>query len=153
MINNKLLALFEQRCWHDYIEIFDPRDAELSRCRHCNIGYSYREVNPDYSTSPADRERLLQYLMGQGEMWKGFFEWTLYKIPTPYTAYIPWLFLPLLDSDIPRWIFLLQEWLELEETVSRFGMMECSETCPPDGERCSFRDCKVLTEWARVAKK
>lgn len=152
-INDRLLSEFEGAC---------EKCGNRSDCI-CEI---------DYATSPADRERLLQYLMGQGEMWKEFYMWSFdsdafsYPLDDIYDwEFWQWLFLPRPDSDIPRWLFLLQEWLQLEDTRERFGVVNCKEGHPschagllPDCvpgtvingvPQCTF---KVKAEWARLVQ-
>ena len=153
-INNERLAKFEGRCWHEV------KDAYSRECLKCGTVLSYNvSLNPSYSTSPDDRERLLLYLMGQEEMWMQFYIWShekkeqgdcnrvIYDWP-----FVSWLFSPL--DGAPRWVSLLSEWLRLDETVERWGYTECK-----NAHCCECHDCadcngtgKVLSEWAKYVK-
>lgn len=166
-INNKLLCLFEGRCPHEFsiVVVKDDHTYDWRKCAIC--GASEGDMPPDWHypdySNPADRERLLQYLMGQGEMWKtfrrySFNEW-LKEDDINYSEYEArsesWLYLPPPNSDIPRWLYLLQEWLQLEETVDRFGWKGCPEwgDCTVTVIKYGCDKCdgtgKVLTEWAK----
>ena len=137
-IDNERLCLFEGQKWH-----------------------KRSEINPDYSTSPADRERLWEYLMGQEEMWMQFYIWShekkeqgdcnrvIYDWP-----FVSWLTLPL--DGVPRWVSLLSEWLGMESTREKWGWVECP--CPPEfkGDEEIKRVCpycsgsgKIRAEWAK----
>jgi hypothetical protein len=130
MINHKLLSLFE------------GQDGNYS--------------------NPANRERLLHYLMKQKKMFDEFVDWSwnnkwVNDTKTKLDC-IPWFFLPYPDSDIPRWIILLQEWLQLRKTIRIFGYIRCPdkgrfkdftllkrcESCPP--QACV--NSQVKAEWA-----
>ena len=116
----------------------------------------------DYSTSPADRERLLEYLMKEKyEMWKEFCYWSFMKNLTPSLTnqwetsfFYSWLFLPL--DGVPRWVSLLSDWLGMEEVREKFGTTEvCSEfnrwhnPCPQFCDKCDDGTGKVHAEWAK----
>jgi hypothetical protein len=150
-IDNELLAKFEGR-WKEW-KPSDPVDDLY------NVDYD--SLNPSYSTSPADRERLLEYLMGQEEMWMQFYIWShekkeqgdcnrvIYDWP-----FVSWLFSPL--DGVPRWVPLLSDWLGMEEVREKFGTTECP--CPPEfkGDEEINRVCpycsgsgKIREEWAK----
>ena len=108
-INNELLAKFERRCWHD-------PNCDCGVCGYCN-GIS---KNPSYSASPADRERLLGYLMKKEEMYWKFTSWTYNKkddLSKTIVMHFVWLMVPPPDSNVPRWVSLLSEWLGMEGRV------------------------------------
>jgi hypothetical protein len=167
-INNERLAKFEEKCWHEEgVEAnwFDVGDGDpVFRgyiCPKCEVTWDGK--HPDYSTSPDDRERLWGYLMGKDELYKAFdyyvgCKWSEANI---WRYQVQWMMLPPPDSDIPRWLLLLQEWLELEETRSRFGKVKCSnciagveESGPTFIKECTVCDGsgRVLAPWAREAK-
>ena len=150
-INNELLAKFEGK-WTEW---------KLSDLVNGLYNVDYDSLNPSYSTSPADRERLWGYLMGKEEMWKAFKTAILTaKIGEPYdTDLIVYLF-SFIDG-VPRWVSLLSEWLRLDETVERFGKVKCSnciagveESGPTFIKECTVCDGsgRVLAPWAREAK-
>jgi hypothetical protein len=158
-IDNELLAKFEGRCWHE---------VDKGLCKHCG---KFLPDNPSYSTSPDDRERLLEYLMGKKDMWRYFQDWAcdvweedvdLVERGTSWNTEadrLAWLFLPL--DGVPRWVSLLSEWLGMDSTVERFGKVKCSnciagveESGPTFIKECTVCDGsgKVLAPWARWAK-
>jgi len=162
-IDNKRLALLEGK---------NPLPEEVS-----TGGMFYRSPMrsitippPDYSTSPADRGRLWEYLMGKEEMWNSFLDWSVKQYWRPQTkadrGFFPWLFSPL--DGVPRWVSLLSEWLGMDSTVERFGWVECQykkewPRTKPDGKstffcelECNKKDIpscngtgRVRAEWAR----
>lgn len=137
-INNKRLFHFEQPegCWHDW-EKTTAKDSLILiyKCKICGTlqgplsDQSDFIPNPSYSTSPADRERLLECLMGKEEMWEEFFWWCWNSSPKDAQKlrdkFVSWLFLPL--DSVPRWVSLLSEFLGLEEVREKFGWVECPE--------------------------
>ncbi len=153
-INNKRLAKFEGKCWHIFSTY--PRHCDI-----CGKFISSRILppsNPSYSTSPADRERLWEYLMGKEEMWNSFLDWSVKQYWRPQIkadrGFFPWLTLPL--DGVPRWVSLLSDWLGLESVREKFGTTECP--CPPEfkGDEEIKRVCpycsgtgRIRTEWAK----
>ena len=92
MNNDKLLAKFEGRCWHE-------RENQYgSMCRLCGATLNYMSpINPSYSTSPDDRERLWGYLVGKEMVWEEFGthiyrKWV--KDFSPTIQFIPWFSAP-----------------------------------------------------------
>ena len=164
-INNELLAKFEGKCWHKTTNEYPFRCAICGQSETDWQGWFICPHNPDYSTSPADRERLWGYLMGKEEMWKAFDGWAWVQSgDLRTTEFIPWLFSPL--DGVPRWVSLLSEWLRLDETIERFGWEQCTEDnrpsdCMQDRDECrlqvgkmgdsSGKCClgKIKAEWAR----
>lgn len=105
-INNERLAKFEGLHYHKW------RPVKIYPYLICSLcGVYHSEPNPDYSTSPDDRERLWGYLMRKEEMWKAFKTAILTaKIGEPYdTDLIVYLF-SFIDG-VPRWVGLLSDWL------------------------------------------
>jgi hypothetical protein len=154
-IDNKRLCLFEGLHYHKW------RPVKIYPYLICSLcGVYHSEPNPDYSTSPDDRERLWLYLMGKEEMWEEFFWWCWNSSPKEAQdlrdRFVAWLFLPL--DGVPRWVGLLSEWLGMEETREKFGWVEC-----PEFEKdivCTFIECsqrnsgcaitgRIRAEWAR----
>ena len=148
-INNELLAKFEGK-WKEW---------KLSYLVDGLYNVDYDSLNPSYSTSPDDRERLWGYLMGKEEMWMTFYLWA-YTKKEPENPdrvvydwpFVSWLTLPL--DGVPRWVSLLSEWLRLDETVERWGYTECK-----NAHCCECHDCaecngsgRIRAEWARYAK-
>ena len=157
-IDNKRLALLEGK---------NPLPEEVS-----TGGMFYRSPMrsitippPDYSTSPADRGRLWEYLMGKEEMWNSFLDWSVKQYWRPQTkadrGFFPWLSLPL--DGVPRWVSLLSEWLGMEETREKFGQSKCKhcedgyalrllggrvETTNDTCQHCDGTG-KIRAEWAR----
>jgi hypothetical protein len=115
-INNERLAKFEGKCWHE---------VDKGLCKHCG---KFLPDNPSYSTSPADRERLLEYLMEKKDMWDEFCEWAWKKnseerVWNKVPWFVHWLTHPL--DGTPRWVSLLSEFLGLEEVREKFGWEKC----------------------------
>ena len=145
-INNERLAKFEGKCWHE---------VDKGLCKHCG---KFLPDNPSYSTSPADRERLWEYLMGKEEMWNSFLDWLVkqYWIKAD-RGFFPWLTLPL--DGVPRWVSLLSEWLGMESTREKWGTMECPNCVAGVEEvgRMFIKECtvcggsgRIRAEWAKV---
>ena len=169
MLNNKLLCLFEGKCWHKTTNEYPFRCAICGQSETDWQGWFICPHNPDYSTSPADRERLWGYLMGKEEMWKAFWkhQWYRKNIPPMYDfEFVHWLHKHI--DGAPRWVGLLSDWLGMEEVRERFGWVECQykkewPRTKPDGKstffcelECNKKDIpscngtgKVLSEWAR----
>jgi len=146
-INNELLAKFEGK-WTEW---------KLSDLVNGLYNVDYDSLNPSYSTSPADRERLWGYLMGKEEMWKAFKTAILTaKIGEPYDGGIIVYLFSFIDGA-PRWVSLLSEWLGMESTREKWGWEECP-TCWKPGDytgslpmfcpKCNSSG-KVLAPWAR----
>jgi hypothetical protein len=169
-INNELLAKFEGKCWHKTTNEYPFRCAICGQSETDWQGWFICPHNPDYSTSPADRGRLWEYLMGKEEMWNSFLDWSVKQYWRPQTkadrGFFPWLFSPL--DGVPRWVSLLSEWLGMDSTVERFGWVECQykkewPRTKPDGKstffcelECNKKDIpscngtgRVRAEWAR----
>ena len=159
-INNERLFHFAnpKGCWHKTTNEYPFRCAICGQSETDWQGWFICPHNPDYSTSPADRERLWLYLMGKEEMWKAFKTAILTaKIGEPYdTDLIVYLF-SFIDG-VPRWVGLLSDWLGMEETRNRFGWKECPDKgklyedvpvtrCEFCGEQCTKG--KIRAEWAR----
>ena len=163
-INNERLAKFEGKCWHKTTNEYPFRCAICGQSETDWQGWFICPHNPDYSTSPADRERLWFFLVrDKKEMYYEFHEWAefnygqgMYRIDFDI-----WLMLPMPYNSIPEWLLLLQEWLELPEVVERFGWEECS-TCESKGgtsvlgftvvcPKCNGSG-KVRAEWAKCVK-
>jgi hypothetical protein len=109
--------------------------------------------NPSYDTSPADRERLLEYLMEKKDMWRYFQDWTydvweedvdLVERGTSWNTEADraaWLHKPL--DGVPRWVSLLSDWLGMESTVERFGWTPCDgfpECMQGERDVCKYPD-------------
>ena len=171
-INNERLAKFEERCWHKTINEYPFMCAICGQTETDWQGWFICPHNPDYSTSPADRERLWLYLMGKEEMWTAFYLWS-YAEKSPEEChrvvgdwpFVSWL-TRLDDNGVPRWVSLLSEWLRLDETIERFGWEQCTEDnrpsdCMQDRDECrlqvgkmgdsSGKCClgKIKAEWAK----
>ena len=163
-INNELLAKFEGKCWHKTTNEYPFRCAICGQSETDWQGWFICPHNPDYSTSPADRERLLLYLMGQEEMWMQFYIWShekkeqgdcnrvIYDWP-----FVSWLFSPL--DGVPRWVSLLSDWLGMEEVREKFGTTEvCSEfnrwhnPCPQFCDKCDDGSGRIRADWAKYVK-
>ena len=133
-INNERLFHFAnpEKCWHDA-----ENDEQCSKCGKSFRGYYLRSVNPSYSTSPDDRERLWGYLMRKEEMWEEFFWWCWNSSPKDAQKlrdkFVSWLFSPI--DGVPRWVSLLSDWLGMEVVRLRFGVKEC----PYYPEECDGR--------------
>ena len=155
-INNELLAKFEGKCWHKTTNEYHFRCAICGQSETDWQGWFICPHNPDYSTSPADRERLLEYLMGKVEMWNSFHEWAYERPDVIKWNFIRWLFLPL--DGVPRWVSLLSEWLGMESVRERFGMIKCPN-CVAGVEESNvtiIKECtvcngtgKIRAEWAK----
>ena len=130
----------------------------------------------DYSTSPADGERLWGYLMGKKDMWRYFQDWTydvweedvdLVERGTSWNTEadrVAWLFFPL--DGVPRWVSLLSEFLGMEETGEKFGTIKCecyegheAYLATEDGD-VDFRMCpecsgsgRIRADWAKEGGK
>jgi len=159
-INNERLAKFEGKCWHELK--FDG--TAMTRwigpwaCKHCGKRFEVgKPDNPDYSTSPADRERLWEYLLGRLDVWGDFQDWVediWFDDETwKRKSFIPWLFLPL--DGVPRWVSMLSDWLGLEEVREKFGTTECEDSMVayPDCVRinCNCSGSGIIrAEWAKV---
>ena len=150
-INNERLAKFEGKCWHEV-------EQGSIKCKHCEkLGTFPWSLSIDYSTSPADRERLWECLMGHLDVWGDFQDWAediWFDDETwKRKSFIPWIFLPL--DGVPRWVSLLSEFLGLEEVRDKFGTTECEDSMVayPDCVRincnCSGSG-KIRAEWAKV---
>jgi hypothetical protein len=140
-INNERLFHFANPngCWHklefDTTAMINWANAWV--CKHCGKRFISRHNNdnPSYSTSPADRERLLEYLMGKEEMWAAFWkhQWYRQDIPVMYDfQFVAWLTLPL--DGVPRWVSLLSEWLGMDKVRDKFGWVECPDAVFDDSQ-------------------
>ncbi len=158
-INNERLAKFEGKCWHETTNEYPFRCAICGQSETDWQGWFICPHNPNYSTSPDDRERLWLYLMGKPGMYICFENWAWdkqQKSKLMHLTITQWLFSPL--DGVPRWVSLLSEWLGMESTRERFGWVECP-TCENKGgtevlgftvvcPSCSGTG-KVRAEWAR----
>jgi hypothetical protein len=158
-INNERLAKFEGKCWHKW--------NIAQYCKVCGVS-RHGNDNPFYSTSPDDRERLWGYLMGKEEMWRYFQDWTydvweedvdLVERGTSWNTEADraaWLHKPL--DGTPRWVSLLSDWLGMESTREKFGMIKCPN-CVAGVEESNvtiIKECtvcngsgKIRAEWAK----
>jgi len=161
-INNERLFHFAnpKGCWHKTTNEYPFRCAICGQSETDWQGWFICPHNPDYSTSPADRERLLLYLMGQEEMWKAFKTAILTaKIGEPYDGGIIVYLFSFIDGA-PRWVSLLSEWLGMESTREKWGWEECP-TCWKPGDytgslpmfcpKCNSSG-RVRAEWAREVR-
>ena len=150
-INNELLAKFEGK-WKEW---------KLSDLVDGLYNVDYDSLNPSYSTSPDDRERLWGYLMGKEEMWEEFFWWCWNSSPKEAQdlrdRFVAWLTLPL--DGVPRWLHFLSEWLGMESTRERFGWVECHGCdgknsvpieCSEGNKECGGSG-KICAEWIKEA--
>jgi hypothetical protein len=147
-IDNELLAKFEGRCWHE---------VDKGLCKHCG---KFLPDNPSYSTSPADRERLLEYLMKKEEMYWEFTSWTYNvkdNLSKTIVMHFVWLMVPPPDSNVPRWVSLLSEFLGMESVREKFGWVECHGCdgkdsvpieCSEGNKECGGSG-KIRAEWAK----
>ena len=165
IINNERLARFEGKCWHEFSEY--PR-----HCAICKEFVSSQELpvkNPDYASSAEYRGRLWEYLMEKKDMWRYFQDWTydvweedvdLVERGTSWNTEADraaWLHKPL--DGVPRWVSLLSEWLGLESTREKFGMIKCPNCVAGVEEvgRMFIKECtvcggsgRIRAEWAKV---
>ena len=135
-MNDELLTLLMGKCWHS-VEYNVMSQSWI--CSICNEEFregDEREAdNPDFSTSPDDRERLWEYLMGKKDMWRYFQDWTydvweedvdLVERGTSWNTEADraaWLHKPL--DGVQRWVSLLSDWLGMEETREKWGISKC----------------------------
>ena len=178
-INNKRLAKFEGKCWHECVrehvkhidgKWYPDRDTTPASskvfgyyCYDCKTELEYPLPRPSYSTSPADRERLWGYLGEQKDMRDEFCEWAWKKnseerVWNKVPWFVHWLTHPL--DGTPRWVSLLSKWLGMEEVREKWGISKCPHY-PKECNGCyrgnaNYEWCescdgsgKIRAEWAK----
>ena len=171
---DKLLALVMGKCWHEEWETVSAGHFRniryFHKCKKCGRTAPVKKEHghPDFS-DPRHRDEFFAWLCRERpEMWDEFWNYH-YDRAVPEWTYMTWLFF---DKDNPaRPRDLMAEWLQLDETVERFGWVECQykkewPRTKPDGEstffcelECNKKDIpscngtgKVLSEWAREVR-
>lgn len=170
---DKLLTLLMGRCWHEWIQVKNRKSGNLPFEHLCLCGHSAlsnRETlhvvcspNPSYS-DPRHRDEFFTWLTRErGEMWEMFLSWALRQYEHPWAwegKTIAWLFFS--SPSRPR--DLMAEWLQLDETVERWGWTPCDgfpECMQGERDVCKYPDMRCegngktrgqYAPWARLVQ-
>lgn len=150
MINNKLLTLFQGKCWHKWE--WDAPMTEVT-CSIC----TKKQPEPDKVdfSDPAQYMPFLHWFWKEKpEMWGEAHQWILTKWMNKPYDYDPtrWLF-SFDDNNEPRIMSLLSGWLSLPGVRGKWGWVDCPEyepfCVPVCSNPCLCKNGKIRAEWAK----